>query len=54
MCCEDNHGERCCEKPGHLKGRAQDCTPEQIRECHGEAVEHPCAPRDEGQKLEGH
>jgi hypothetical protein len=37
--CTQNHG---CQKPPELKGRPQDCTPEQIKICHGEAKEHPC------------
>lgn len=37
MCCTD-----CCEHPEKLKGTPQECTPEQIRECHGEVQEHPC------------
>ena len=36
MCC--NNGHCCCaEKPNPTE-----YTPEQTRECHGEAVEHPC------------
>jgi len=31
-----------CRKPEKLTGRPQGCTPEQIKECHGEAKEHPC------------
>jgi ArsR family transcriptional regulator len=37
MCCKD-----CCEHPEKLKGRPEECTPEQIKECHGEVKEHPC------------
>jgi hypothetical protein len=37
--CERNH---CCQKPLKLKGKPEECTPEQIRECHGETPEHPC------------
>ena len=40
-----------CLHPEKLKGKPGDCTPEQIKECHGEshgkghgdAKEHPCA-----------
>jgi ArsR family transcriptional regulator len=32
----------CCERPEKLKGKPEECTPEQIKECHGEAKEHPC------------
>ncbi len=34
--------ECCCEKPERLTERPEECTPEQIRECHGEGSEHPC------------
>jgi hypothetical protein len=42
MFCEENHlGHHCCEKLDRLRGKPQECTPEQIREHHGEAKEHP-------------
>jgi hypothetical protein len=31
-----------CKKPKALKGKPEDCTPEQIEECHGDAREHLC------------
>jgi hypothetical protein len=31
-----------CEHPEKLKGKSEECSPEQIRECHGGVVEHPC------------
>ena len=31
-----------CERPEKLKGKPEECTPEQIKECHGEVKEHPC------------
>jgi len=31
-----------CEHPERLKGKPEECSPEQIRECHGDAKEHPC------------
>lgn len=36
------HSKRGCEHPDKLKGKPEECTPEQIRECHGEVKEHPC------------
>jgi len=33
-----------CQKPENLKDKPEGCTPEQIRECHGEVKEHPCVP----------
>ena len=38
MCNKDD----CCQKPERLKGNPKDCTPEQIKECHGEAKRHTC------------
>lgn len=32
----------CCQQPEKLKGKPEDCTPEQIRECHGDTEQHPC------------
>jgi hypothetical protein len=34
--------ERSCEKPANLKGKPEECSPEQIKECHGDLKEHPC------------
>ena len=31
-----------CEHPDKLKGKPEECTPEQITECHGDVKEHPC------------
>jgi len=31
-----------CQKPEHLTGTPKDCSPEQIKKCHGPAAEHPC------------
>ena len=31
-----------CQKPKELKGKPGECSPEQIRKCHGEAAGHPC------------
>ena len=32
----------CCEHPEKLKGRPEECSEEQIKECHGDTKEHPC------------
>jgi ArsR family transcriptional regulator len=37
----------CCQQPDRLKGKTEECTPEQIRECHGDEKEHPCVPKKE-------
>ena len=34
--------EKCCERPEKLKGKPKDCTPAQIKECHGETKKHTC------------
>ena len=39
MCACDKSG--CCH-PEKLQGSPQECTPEQIQECHGDAQGHPC------------
>lgn len=39
----------CCQQPQKLKDKPEACTPEQIRECHGDVKNHPC----EGEKKEG-
>jgi len=31
-----------CLKPGKLKGTPEQCSPEQVKECHGDSREHPC------------
>lgn len=33
-----------CQKPEELKGKPEECSPEQIKKCHGEGAEHPCVP----------
>lgn len=33
---------RCCKKPSELKGKPEDCTPEQIKKCHGDEKSHSC------------
>ena len=34
--------KKACEKPEELKGKPEECSPEQIRKCHGHVREHPC------------
>jgi hypothetical protein len=33
---------RLCQKPKELVGKPEECSPEQIKKCHGEAKKHPC------------
>lgn len=35
-----------CEHPEKLKGKPGECGPEQVRECHGVAKEHPCEEKE--------
>lgn len=45
MCVEKKPG---CKFPERLKGKPEDCSPEQIEECHGKDKGHPCiAPEKE-------
>jgi len=37
--CEAKKG---CRKPENLTGKPEDCSPEQIRKCHGSVKTHPC------------
>ena len=37
----------CCQHPKRLTGKPEECTPEQIKECHGDEKEHPCVSKDE-------
>ena len=40
-------GKGCgCQQPGKLKDTPENCSPEQIRECHGDAEKHPCVKAD--------
>ena len=36
------HEETKCEKPNELKGKPEECSPEQVKKCHGDVKEHPC------------
>lgn len=38
----------CCERSEKLKGKPEECTPQQIKECHGDVKGHPC----QGEKKE--
>jgi len=45
MCCSEKEGG--CQCPEELKGKPEECTPEQIEKCHGKGAEHPCIPQEE-------
>ncbi|MBC8875564.1 MAG: hypothetical protein H8E44_39560 [Planctomycetes bacterium] len=40
MCC--NEKQKSCQRPEILTTGPANCTPEQIRNCHGEQEQHPC------------
>lgn len=42
--CEKN--KRGCQKPENLKGKPEDCTPEQNEKCHGDEKKKPCCGED--------
>jgi len=44
---------KCCEKPEQLKGRPEDCSPEQIKQCHSDAKGHPCLPPSKTRQRKG-
>ena len=46
--CEDKEG---CQKPEELKGEPRECSPEQIKKCHGDAAEYPHTPADAGEQA---
>ncbi len=31
-----------CQRPERLKGKPEECSPDQIKECHGDTKDHPC------------
>ncbi len=39
--------KNCCKQPEKLKLAPKECTPEQIKECHGEEKDHPCEKDDQ-------
>jgi hypothetical protein len=42
-----------CQQPEKLKGKPGECTPVQIRECHGDGKKHPCAGDEKKGKGKG-
>jgi len=48
MCCTENKAG--CQCPEELKGKPEDCTPEQIEKCHGTSGDHPCVPKEKQEK----
>lgn len=40
-------GKKGCQKPDQLKGKPSECSPEQVKKCHGDAKDHPCVKREQ-------
>jgi len=47
---EMNMCKDCCEHPHKLKGKPEECSEEQIKECHGDVKKHPCEEEKKQQK----
>jgi len=54
MCCTSKRSKESkgCQKPENLKGKPVQCTPEQIRQCHGNVESHPCVGKTAASKKE--
>ncbi len=45
--CDGHEGK--CEHPHNLKcKKPSECSPEQIKECHGDVKKHPCCGKEDG------
>ena len=42
--CEEKENQ--CQKPEEPVEKPEECTPEQTKECHDDAEEHPCTEGD--------
>jgi len=49
MCC-CNEEKKGCQKPENLKGKLEDCSPEQIKKCHGDVKAHSCLPKKDARE----
>ena len=47
---EMNMCKGCCEHSDKLKGKPEECSEEQIKECHGDVKKHPCEEENKQQK----
>jgi hypothetical protein len=45
VCCAEN--KTGCQCPEELKGKPEECTPEQAEKCHGSKEDHPCIEKGE-------
>jgi hypothetical protein len=41
-----------CKEKCHKGKNPKECTPEQIKECHGDVKEHPCEETEDKKKTE--
>jgi hypothetical protein len=39
-----------CQKPKELVGKPEECSPEQIKKCHGDVKGHPCVTKAKAQR----
>lgn len=42
--CDSKKG---CQKPDELKGKPSECSPEQVKKCHGDAKDHACVKKEQ-------
>ena len=42
-----------CQSPEFLKTKPQECSPEQIKKCHGDENNHPCIPQEKPHEDKG-
>jgi len=45
-------GSKWCQKPEKLLTSPNECSPEQIQECHGDLEDHPCVSESEACDLD--
>jgi len=43
-------GKKNCQRPKELVGKPEQCSPEQIKKCHGDSKCHPCASKTKQSK----
>jgi hypothetical protein len=48
MCCSENKSG--CQCPTELKGKPEECAPQQIEKCHGKTTQHACVPEEPKKK----
>ena len=53
MCCRNEKKQEGCRRPKDLKGKPEDCTPEQVKKCHGDVREHPCVAENKSGRPKG-